>query len=533
VSDQDDKPPAVESTSSDRKNPSEKDEWAPALPSELNSNAKPTAEQRDQKGQWEEAPKERELQGEEPLDEKGESTIEGDGIDDQVAPEIKPEHPEETRGRDSKQEAIAEPDPALKNARTSDPHERAERPEGDVEWSDDEEEEDREPENEADEETEDDSATDPGQQKDRLGKQASAELQEFDEHGGNDAEADNEIAPPLTKAEDVEEGTVEDPTDLVAGGGTATVGDKGQPDSTVTAESPVALPDETLVLDEGSDYRAAIGAIRQGSDNYFDSLSIRVVPAVPEKVPAWLGDLRPNEIANDSDAEAYGASVLQGPFDGLPEQVQAAVKHYGATHLINLVLRADSPAEIDKLMASHVKEFSDYFHPKSAEELSAGPEHQTPAEQATLADVQAEVAKIDQAMSASPLPHALHVHRGLRTIDFMNPPDGDPMKLVGQTQTDKAYMSTSIGEGLPGMLQGAKGELHLDVPAGTPGVWLGPVQHEVLLCRGIQYEITSVQPKLDSDGVPRRWIMDGHITGFSNPSIPWAPEADQKREGAE
>ncbi|WP_040689517.1 ADP-ribosyltransferase, partial [Nocardiopsis lucentensis] len=123
----------------------------------------------------------------------------------------------------------------------------------------------------------------------------------------------------------------------------------------------------------------------------------------------------------------------------------------------------------------------------------------------TLQDLYDRISLIDQALDASYLPEPLEAHRGLWGVNFMDgfDPD-DPQALVGTVQTEAGYLSTSLGDGaaIIGMPRWPV-HLHLTLPAGTRGLWLGgnstaPEQRELLLPRNTSYRITGVTQ--DDDG---------------------------------
>ena len=116
----------------------------------------------------------------------------------------------------------------------------------------------------------------------------------------------------------------------------------------------------------------------------------------------------------------------------------------------------------------------------------------------TVADIQERVSRIDQAVS-HPLPSGLQVQRGLRDLDFMLA-GASPHKLQGTTWCEPGYTSASLGPDLNvvGVLKRPyAAHLHLDVPKGTPGLWIGresafPDQREILFPRELTYAITKV-----------------------------------------
>jgi hypothetical protein len=118
----------------------------------------------------------------------------------------------------------------------------------------------------------------------------------------------------------------------------------------------------------------------------------------------------------------------------------------------------------------------------------------------TEADIAADVAAMDQAAN-QPVREEVIVHRSVSSAKFMagyTPNDArvPDLGLTGETQTEPGYMSTSTGRNaaFPGRFH-----LHIRVPAGARGVWLGyasryPKQRELILGRGTQYRIVRVDP---------------------------------------
>lgn len=111
--------------------------------------------------------------------------------------------------------------------------------------------------------------------------------------------------------------------------------------------------------------------------------------------------------------------------------------------------------------------------------------------------------ELDQALS-QPLPEPVQAVRGLHDVNFMLASDGrplagrHPMLLVGAVQYEPGYMSTSLGSGTTEVDgKGFNYRLHLNLPEGARGVWMGrssayPDQRELVLPRGTRYYIRSV-----------------------------------------
>lgn len=108
-------------------------------------------------------------------------------------------------------------------------------------------------------------------------------------------------------------------------------------------------------------------------------------------------------------------------------------------------------------------------------------------------DVLRNIEEVDKALAGRRLPEDVMVVRGsgVGHLDFDAPKD-----LIGQTLTDKGYMSTSLGNNPVAAFKDMDAVMHLRVPEGTPAMWIEKVSHfgmgerELLLGRGTQYTIT-------------------------------------------
>ncbi|WP_433524281.1 ADP-ribosyltransferase [Nocardia pseudovaccinii] len=125
------------------------------------------------------------------------------------------------------------------------------------------------------------------------------------------------------------------------------------------------------------------------------------------------------------------------------------------------------------------------------------------------------IAEIDAAIT-TPLPESVQVIRGLHDISFLETAEGhllgngDPRALIGTVQAERSHMSTSLGTNLT-QVDGHNYRIRVEmnVPAGTPGLWMGrnshyPDQRELILPRNLEYRITNV--------VQTGWILtkNGH-----------------------
>ncbi|WP_033258602.1 putative T7SS-secreted protein [Kitasatospora setae] len=105
------------------------------------------------------------------------------------------------------------------------------------------------------------------------------------------------------------------------------------------------------------------------------------------------------------------------------------------------------------------------------------------------------VRQLDQAIAAHPVPQDVMVARGmdLKHLDF-----NDPQDLVGRVVKEDGYMSTSPGDKVPAAFDGKEALVHMRVPAGTEGLWVGDVgvfsdaERELLLQRGLNWRIDKV-----------------------------------------
>jgi hypothetical protein len=94
--------------------------------------------------------------------------------------------------------------------------------------------------------------------------------------------------------------------------------------------------------------------------------------------------------------------------------------------------------------------------------------------------------------------------RGINSIDYIKGYDGsDPRSLVGLTHTDAGFTSASLGSTVvPTTPHPIRYVVHLDIPQGNPGLWIGPEalhpeQRELLLPRGTSYTFTTAAPNAD------------------------------------
>lgn len=245
---------------------------------------------------------------------------------------------------------------------------------------------------------------------------------------------------------------------------------------------------------------------------------------------------------NDADGEAYGERRLGGTYDALPDTQADAVREYTRhSWPYNGILRGleDLPTNLwnwwnDVEPGWHIFEMNGGRAPSIGDIYDAAHRADLTPEQRqivndilsaddpgmrleqwirhsgvrgviartfghfpTEADFRERIRLIDEALS-HPLPEGVEVQRGLHSVDFMDGYSGSMESLVGTRQTEEAYMSTALGD-RPPTVDGHEMpiRLHLDVPEGSRGLWMGsrsmyPDQRELILPRNTVYEITDV-----------------------------------------
>jgi len=120
-------------------------------------------------------------------------------------------------------------------------------------------------------------------------------------------------------------------------------------------------------------------------------------------------------------------------------------------------------------------------------------------------EVANSVQRIDHALQSGATRENVMVLRetGLGAFDR---PAGE---LRGSIQRDPAYLSTALGSD-PSFNATAPAVLHLEVPAGTPAMYMEglsrfPSERELLLARGLRYQVSGVQR------MGGRWHIYGKI----------------------
>ncbi|MFW6642077.1 ADP-ribosyltransferase [Nocardiopsis algeriensis] len=277
---------------------------------------------------------------------------------------------------------------------------------------------------------------------------------------------------------------------------------------------------------------------------------------------------------DDADVDAYAQQVLLDPtvnphaFDNLPREQQDAVLGYTTNSWINNVARAGDAAAGQRLLDSWVNranasiargemglrgwdlyELNGRVKPTLADLQAARARTDLTPNQRSLVeeifahknprdalgywlkrtgplgvmaetnggrypdvnDAYALMRNLDPAVQR-PLPEGVEAVRGLHSLDHLDGFDPNNIgALIGTTQVERGYMSTSLGntlttvDGKPFIFT-----LNLDVPSGAQGVWVGvrsryPNQRELVLARGTRYIIDDVRL------VSGRYVIDATV----------------------
>ncbi|MFV2199148.1 ADP-ribosyltransferase, partial [Nocardiopsis sp. LOL_012] len=295
---------------------------------------------------------------------------------------------------------------------------------------------------------------------------------------------------------------------------------------------------------------------------FFADLSRRALQlldsAEPAPVPGGLDPRGVRYFTSNRDGEIYGGQVLDAPrhphgFTNLPQDQQEAVYAYTKNSVpYNWMLRAtgiqDKLNILRRLTSSRgpgwpLYELAGPAYPRkptladiaNASLGALSPEQQKlvlkirqstdpagelarftdrearPAEVLvnsfgtfpTLNEIEQRLGLIDRALD-HPLPEPILVHRALQEVDFMQDFGREAVRsLEGTVQTEPGYLSASLGtEAGPEIARGWSFRLHLTLPAGSRGLWIGkhsafPEQREILQPRGLQYLITRVVERPD------------------------------------
>ncbi|MFF9017619.1 putative T7SS-secreted protein [Streptomyces sp. NPDC014870] len=170
---------------------------------------------------------------------------------------------------------------------------------------------------------------------------------------------------------------------------------------------------------------------------------------------------------HSNDAIAYGREHWNDYASGLPDPTKKSLFDYSDEH----------SGAADPRYATY-KEMNGY--------LRGNPDLGTP-------DVLRNIEEVDKGLAGRPVPEDVMVVRGQ---DVGHLGVRRPEELVGRTESDPGYMSTSLGDHPVGAFEGKQGILHLRVPEGTDALWLEKVSHygngerELLLGRGTNYRVT-------------------------------------------
>jgi hypothetical protein len=116
------------------------------------------------------------------------------------------------------------------------------------------------------------------------------------------------------------------------------------------------------------------------------------------------------------------------------------------------------------------------------------------------------IASMDRALSIKPVPEDLEVIRETGTSAFDRPVE----MLPGSVQHEPGYLSTALGPDPTFDVTQTKPVLHLDVPAGTPAMYMDglsqfPSERELLLGHGLSYQVDRVE------NIGGRWHIYGRI----------------------
>src|SRR5207248_2675278 len=140
----------------------------------------------------------------------------------------------------------------------------------------------------------------------------------------------------------------------------------------------------------------------------------------------------------------------------------------------------------------------------------------------TSAEMSHRLSLLNQAFSF-PLSKGVRLVRGLREISFMTgAPDRDPTSLEGTEWRGLGPLSGSLGKESASNGPDFPYQLHLDVPQGAPGLWIGressaPRQREIILPAETVIRIYRVEKRKDGD----KWDIYGRVAAFRGQE--WLP----------
>ncbi|WP_306368967.1 ADP-ribosyltransferase [Nocardiopsis sp. CC223A] len=132
-----------------------------------------------------------------------------------------------------------------------------------------------------------------------------------------------------------------------------------------------------------------------------------------------------------------------------------------------------------------------YVHAGEAGEIARSSGDVFPTPERALEHLRILAEAIDR-----PLPEGIEVIRGLEELGHFEGFDGrDPYSLVGTVHTERGFMSTSLGNEPAGVTARYAHTVHLVLPRGSRGIWIGsksryPGERELILPPGTTYRIT-------------------------------------------
>ncbi|MFF0500924.1 ADP-ribosyltransferase [Nocardia aobensis] len=302
---------------------------------------------------------------------------------------------------------------------------------------------------------------------------------------------------------------------------------------------------------------------------------------------SFVGQDGYRHFSTDAAGEQYGERVLGHVLEGLPPELRNAVHAYTVQSLPNGFLRAGDPLGSVGHYFQHLENESHGVHalaplnsgrmPGSRAELEnmlrnphatdvqrawiqhtlAAPDvftrvnemwgnyqrhnqlHGYFGEPPTVDAFRRRIAAIDAALNR-PLPEPVSAIRGMHDISFLTAGDGrplgsrDPRELIGVSQTERGYMSTSLGAN-PTVVDGRPFEyrMRLDLPEGTHGLWMGqrsayPDQRELILPRETEYRIVNVTQIGTANGRPV-FEIHAEVVPHSSPPRPDGHPAEPAR----
>ncbi|MFE1470728.1 ADP-ribosyltransferase [Nocardiopsis dassonvillei] len=196
-----------------------------------------------------------------------------------------------------------------------------------------------------------------------------------------------------------------------------------------------------------------------------------------------------------------------------------------------------------------------YVHAGEAGEIARSSGDVFPTPERALEHLRTLTEAIDR-----PLPEGIEVIRGLEELDHLEGFDGkDPYSLVGTVHTERGFMSTSLGNELAGVTARYAHAVHLVLPRGSRGLWIGsksryPGERELILPAGTTYRITRagwggsrgleglyieaeviVPPRPDADPAPPRVeeSADLHVFTVETDTDATVTDADEPGLGAD